>query len=54
MKKIILSLILIGSVSLLTGCATGCGGGCGYAYVQTSCCNACTTCGYGYGYNDWY
>lgn len=56
MKRLIFSMILVGSVSVLTGCC--CSGGCGYvqtSYVST--CSGgcgCNACGYGFGYNDWY
>ena len=57
MKQFLYALVLVGSVTLLTGC--GCySGGCGY--VQTSyvpSCGGgcgCSSCGYGFGYNDWY
>ena len=57
MKRLLISMILAGCVSLLVGCASDCGGGCGggCGYVRMSSCNnICTTCSYGSGYNDWY
>lgn len=53
MKRLFISMILAGCVSLLVGCASDCGGGCGYVRT-TSCGNTCSTCSYGSGYNDWY
>lgn len=63
MKQLLMTLVLVGSVTLLTGC--GCyNGGCGYVQqtTYTTCggacgcggCGVCNACGYGYGYNDWY
>ncbi len=61
MKRLIMSIVLAGSVIVLTGCGCWEGGCAGYVR-PVSCCNTCSTCavnvcstcGYGYGYNDWY
>lgn len=69
MKRLFISIMLVGAVAVLTGCCSS--GGCGVYYTSTyvpvastcstcnvrpvcSNCNTCSTCGYGYGYNDWY
>lgn len=53
MKRVFYSLILVGTITLLSGC--GClSGGCGSYYTASCGGCACNACGYGFGYNDWY
>lgn len=65
MKKAIMSIFMVGAVTVMTGCCWdgGCAGyvrpvavcnGCGTCGTSCVKYTTCGTCGYGYGYNDWY
>lgn len=57
MKRLMMSMVLAGSFIVLTGCGCWDGGCAGYVRpvsCNTCAVNTCSTCGYGYGYNDWY